>query len=52
MKIERQLKEAKGNRYETNDSYTRGVGSKSTLQSKVVSKTQNKGEASISSKQP
>ena len=36
LKIEKQLKEAKGNRYGVRDGYTKGGNSRPTLQSKVV----------------
>ena len=52
IKIERQLKVSKGNRYETRDSYTRGGPSKPTLQSNMTSKTQGKDETFSGNKQP
>ena len=36
LKIEKQLKKAKGNRYGVRDGYTRGGNSRPNLQSKVV----------------
>ena len=50
MKIEKQLKEAKGNRYGVRDGYTRGGNSRPNLQSKVV-KVGDKKDTSNGGKQ-
>lgn len=50
LKIEKQLKEAKGNRYGVRDGYTRGGNSRPNLQSKVV-KVDDKKETPSGGKQ-
>lgn len=47
LKVEKQQKFEKGSPYQSKDGYTRG-NAKPTLQNKVVSKEQDKGEGSTS----
>ena len=47
LKIEKQLKEAKGNRYGVRDGYTRGGNSRPNLQSKVVKVDDKKDTLSV-----
>ncbi|CAL9078812.1 unnamed protein product [Musa textilis] len=51
LKVEKQQKFEKSSRYGSKGSYTKGGSSKSIVQSKVVSKVQDKGKGSVSSKQ-
>ena len=41
LKIEKQLKEVKGNRYGVRDCYTKGGNSRPTLQSKIIKMAHN-----------
>ena len=50
MKIEKQIKRVKGNQYEAQNGYTKGVNSRTTLQIKVV-KVYDKNDTTSGSKE-
>ena len=50
LKVEKQQKFEKSSQYRSKEGYTKGGNSKPTVQSKVVSKVQDKGEGSAGSK--